>query len=302
MSNTAVSVIVPCYCQACFLADALASVQAQTFPDWECIIVNDGSPDDTAAVARHWMKRDGRFRYVEKVNGGLSNARNAGLRAARGQFIQFLDADDVIKPDKFSRQLNSLGVDASLALACCDYYRAPSNNLNCEIPGACLSPQLKPNQPLLQVVLDWETRLSIPIHCYLLDARFFKVHGVSFDETLPNHEDWDFLIQMLLLQPRVVYLNAKLAVYRQHEASMCYNRGVMRRGFLRAIQKEQRRLKASPQLLAALQTKRREVLKIYADCSPFRRVFYRPTRRILKALLPQPLIRRLRSLKRRHEA
>lgn len=91
-----VSVIIPCYNQAQYLPEALASVQAQTFQAWECIIVNDGSPDNTAVVAQEWGKRDLRFRYLEKPNGGLSSARNAGISAARGEFILPLDADDLI--------------------------------------------------------------------------------------------------------------------------------------------------------------------------------------------------------------
>lgn len=79
-----ISVIVPCYRQAQFLPEALASVQSQTFPDWKCIIVNDGSPDNTAAVAREWVRKDSRCRYIEKPNGGLSSARNCGLKEARG--------------------------------------------------------------------------------------------------------------------------------------------------------------------------------------------------------------------------
>lgn len=100
-----VSVIVPCFNQAGYLPEALGSVLGQTFADWECIIVNDGSPDDTARVAAEWVKRDARFRYIEKANGGLSSARNAGIEAARGQFVQFLDADDALHPRKFELQL-----------------------------------------------------------------------------------------------------------------------------------------------------------------------------------------------------
>ena len=89
-----VSIIVPCYNQAQYLNEALQSVLGQTYTNWECIIVNDGSPDNTAAIAQEWVAKDDRFRYVYKENGGLCNARNTGISKAVGEYILTLDADD----------------------------------------------------------------------------------------------------------------------------------------------------------------------------------------------------------------
>ena len=91
-----VSVIVPCYNQASFLSDALDSVLAQTYTDWECIIVNDGSTDNTEEVAKTYINKDSRFAYVHKNNGGLPSARNFGISKSSGDFILPLDADDLI--------------------------------------------------------------------------------------------------------------------------------------------------------------------------------------------------------------
>ena len=95
-SNPLISIIVPCYNQARYLDECLQSVLEQTYQNWECIIVNDGSPDSTEAVALKWTAQDPRFRYVLKKNGGLSSARNAGIEVAGGQWILPLDADDRI--------------------------------------------------------------------------------------------------------------------------------------------------------------------------------------------------------------
>ena len=94
------SVIIPCYKQAHFLTEAIESVVAQTFSDWEIIIVNDGSPDNTSEVARQLIaKYPGKeIRLLEKPNGGLPGARNAGIRASQGKYLLPLDADDKIKP------------------------------------------------------------------------------------------------------------------------------------------------------------------------------------------------------------
>ncbi|MGD0813047.1 MAG: glycosyltransferase [Verrucomicrobiota bacterium] len=95
-----VSVVIPCYKQAHFLPEAVESVVEQTFSDWEILIVNDGSPDNTSAVANQLIaKHPGKqIRLIEKSNGGLPGARNAGIRAARGKYLLPLDADDKIKP------------------------------------------------------------------------------------------------------------------------------------------------------------------------------------------------------------
>ncbi|WP_374360648.1 glycosyltransferase family 2 protein, partial [Cloacibacterium sp.] len=73
-----ISVVVPCYNQAQYLDECLQSVLNQTYQDWECIIVNDGSPDHTEEIAKNWVEKDTRFIYLSKENGGLSSARNAG--------------------------------------------------------------------------------------------------------------------------------------------------------------------------------------------------------------------------------
>ena len=91
-----ISVIVPCYNQAQYLDECLQSVLDQTHTDWECIIVNDGSPDHTEEIAKKWVEKDARFRYLFKENGGLSSARNAGIEIAKGEWILPLDADDKI--------------------------------------------------------------------------------------------------------------------------------------------------------------------------------------------------------------
>ena len=94
--NPLISVIVPCYNQAQYLDECLQSVLDQTYQNWECIIVNDGSPDHTEEVAKKWLEKDPRFRYIDKENGGLSSARNAGIAIAEGEWILPLDADDRI--------------------------------------------------------------------------------------------------------------------------------------------------------------------------------------------------------------
>ena len=94
----AISVIIPIYNVEKYLRRCLDSVKNQTFQDWEAICVNDGSPDNSAAILAEFAAGDARFKVVNKENGGLSDARNAGMQVATGEYILYLDSDDFIHP------------------------------------------------------------------------------------------------------------------------------------------------------------------------------------------------------------
>ena len=102
-----ISVIVPVYNTARYLARCLDSIAAQTFPDWECICVDDGSTDESGAMLDAYARRDARFRVIHQENGGVSRARNAGLDAARGEWIAFVDSDDWIEPETYELAWNA---------------------------------------------------------------------------------------------------------------------------------------------------------------------------------------------------
>lgn len=230
-----VSIIIPCYNQAHYLPDTLASVLAQTYPNWECIIVNDGSPDNTGEVARKWLDEDNRFRYVYKENGGLSSARNAGLDAARGEYIQFLDADDAIHPEKLELQINALKGTPCNALSVSSYMASTADDLSRKHPTRFMSPEFKSKNYLKELILFWEFRFSIPVHCFLFKSEMFSKNIIRFNKTLPNHEDWECWMNIFALKPEVKYIDKPLAIYRIREDAMSYSRDIMRRGFLQAI-------------------------------------------------------------------
>lgn len=117
-----VSVIIPTFNRAGLLPRAIESVIAQTFGDWELIVVDDGSTDDTAGVIRPYANELGeRFVYLRQRNRGSSHARNAGIEAGVGQFVAFLDSDDQFLPHKLSRQLALFASAPQLGLVYSDY-------------------------------------------------------------------------------------------------------------------------------------------------------------------------------------
>ncbi|HYN69035.1 MAG TPA: glycosyltransferase family A protein [Candidatus Eisenbacteria bacterium] len=121
----AVSVVIPCYGQAEYLGEAVESVVGQTYPDWEIVIVDDGSPDATAAVAHQLIARhpDRPIRLVRQANQGLPSARNSGIAASTGRYVLPLDADDVLLPEMLQKTVDVLDSDPGVAIAYTDYFR-----------------------------------------------------------------------------------------------------------------------------------------------------------------------------------
>lgn len=115
-----VSVIIPCYNYGRFLAEALESIINQTYADWECIIVNDGSDDQTEEVAYIYVNKDKRFKYICQNNQGHSAARNKALQYAQGKYIQFLDADDLLESEKLKLQVDLLDRQSHIDLVYSD--------------------------------------------------------------------------------------------------------------------------------------------------------------------------------------
>jgi glycosyltransferase involved in cell wall biosynthesis len=101
-----VSIIIPTYNYEAFIAATLDSVKNQTYKNWECLIIDDGSKDNTRQIVMDFVATDKRFRYYYQKNAGVSKARNLGLQQAIGEYVQFLDGDDLLQPNKLMLQIN----------------------------------------------------------------------------------------------------------------------------------------------------------------------------------------------------
>ena len=102
-----ISIIVPVYKVEKYLCRCLDSIVAQTFTDWECILIDDGSPDNSGKICDEYAEKDGRFRVIHQENAGVSAARNAGLDAARGEWIGFVDSDDWVESNMYEYLYNN---------------------------------------------------------------------------------------------------------------------------------------------------------------------------------------------------
>ena len=189
--NKLISIIIPCYNQARFLPDAINSLITQTYTNWECIIVNDGSTDNTREVSLNFSHHDSRIFYIEQHNQGLSAARNTGLKRASGDYIQFLDSDDVILKDKLSTQLAGMKNQDGLSVSICRYYFGTHDDIYKRAnKDFDTHTNFNLDRPLQELISRWEGTLSIPVHCFLFDAKIFRNHNIKFNTMLKNHEDW----------------------------------------------------------------------------------------------------------------
>jgi glycosyltransferase involved in cell wall biosynthesis len=207
MQTPKVSIVVPCYNQAQYLDESLNSVLNQTFTQWECIIVNDGSSDDTETVAKQWEVKDPRFIYLYQENGGVSSARNVGIQKAKTAFILTLDADDKYEATFLVKAMTVL-VD------------------NPEIGIVSSWGQFFTNEKKLQVfqskaqsVTDFLFYNGVNMGSSLFrKVCWEQVRG--YDENPENgYEDWEFYLRVCALGWKVHIIEEVLFFYRQNNNS-----------------------------------------------------------------------------------
>lgn len=122
-----VSIITPCYNGAKYIGETIDSVISQTYPDWEMIIVDDGSKDNSAQIVREYAEKDSRITLVQQENAGSAAARNNGIRRAEGQYIALLDADDLWHPDFLEKQIAFMKEKDAVCVFC-SYRRIDENS------------------------------------------------------------------------------------------------------------------------------------------------------------------------------
>jgi glycosyltransferase involved in cell wall biosynthesis len=268
-----VSIIVPVYNGAGFIIETLESARRQTHAGFECIIIDDGSTDNTAEIVQNWIAGDGRgtaadsrFTYLYQPNQGLSAARNTGLDRVKGDFIQFLDADDVLLPTKLEEQLAVMAQDG-VNVSYTDYSAGTSADIfkpaDFYKPAIFHSSASRSSGLLPELIARWESSLVIPPHCWLFSADLFREKKMRFDASLPNHEDFDCWVNIFRSGPGVKYIDKKLCVYRITESSMSKKMFLMGEGFLQALEKQRRVAGQSKELIKVIGKKRRETLKRY---------------------------------------
>ncbi|HTC01545.1 MAG TPA: glycosyltransferase family 2 protein [Ferruginibacter sp.] len=260
-----VSIIIPVYNGHKYILETLVSVKEQHYQNWECIIIDDGSTDDTAIIVQKFIATDKRFKYIHQLNKGLAGARNTGLAHATGSLIQFLDADDVLLPSKIQKQLEHFPIPiegSQMVVSYTDYFFGRSDNIH-ELYNEYIPSQFNTKNYLTELIDRWESSFAIPCHCFLFSAIFFTKYKINFDTSLPNHEDFDCWVKIFSLHPQIKYVDEKLCIYRIADGSMSKNMKLMGEGFLQSLNKHIDSNKFSIAEKRILIRKRRTVLGSY---------------------------------------
>lgn len=230
-SSSLVSVIVPIYNVEQYLSACLDSVLNQTLRDIEVICVNDGSTDDSASIVREYMQCDARFRLFEQENKGLSAARNAGLRLAKGQYIQFLDADDILLPAKLEMQVAAIEECQADVCVChhAMFTDTPAQTWENEFSQSTYD--LTP----AGFLYNWGRTFVIAIHSGLFRTSFLQQHNIIFDEKVRACEDWIFWTNLSYKRAIFCEIPDKLALYRVQPSSMTQDKAYMQRNRVHAF-------------------------------------------------------------------
>jgi glycosyltransferase involved in cell wall biosynthesis len=210
-----VSVIIPVYNQMQFVSQAIESVLAQTFIDYEIIVINDGSTDNTAEVLANYEKH---IRLITQTNAGLSAARNSGLTIARGEMIGFLDADDLWYPGMLSTMVAHLRRNPHIDLVCGAWDVIDEK-------GRIIKPLNKPSNFKAKVQADFLRAVATGnlflVHALLIRHKCFECCG-AFDPDLRAVEDWDMWIRLAAHGHKADLIDVPVARYRRHKGNMTY--------------------------------------------------------------------------------
>ena len=188
-----ISIITPCYNAAPYIATTIKSVQQQTFTDWEMIVVDDGSTDNSAHIVSEIAEIDSRIKLIQKENGGSASARKLGLSLAQGEYIQFLDADDRLDKHKLQLQI-TLMEQQSLDVSYTDWCWINMNGETTPTQG------LRCN--LFRLLTIWGPFGTLPQHCFIYKHHFLKKNNINIPTHIKEREDLDFHIEVFSARPK----------------------------------------------------------------------------------------------------
>ncbi len=216
-----ISIIVPIYNVESYLRQCLDSILSQSYQNFECLLVNDGSPDNSADICREYVEKDYRFRYFEKENGGLSSARNVGIENSRGTYITFVDSDDWLDPN-YLEVLHSKIVeyDTDFVIGAYKQFNMSDNCYYTHVWEQDYYEKIWTSQELIIVLPNIENYDS----SYTVSwGKLFKsslFDQIKFNEQRRFGEDFECSFKLYLSMKSCLYIHKALYNYRVHSESM----------------------------------------------------------------------------------
>ena len=216
MNDLKVSIIVPVYNTEKYLRQCIDSILAQTYTDLEIILVDDGSLDSSGAICDEYAAKDSRVRVFHIENGGVSNARNYALDRATGEYVMFVDADDLVKPEYVDRMTNA-AINMSAELAVCRFMHGGRYTLN---DFYAIRNAEKVNIKKINLS-DYRWTGNYAHHevwCSIFDADLIR--DLRFSTQLYIGEDTVFFAQVLKKAGSILFVDEQLYYYRYNESSL----------------------------------------------------------------------------------
>lgn len=214
--NNLISVIIPTFNRASLIGETLDSVLSQTYNNWECIIVDDGSIDGTKEAIEVYSTNDKRFKYFQRPTDrkkGASPCRNYGLEMAKGDYIQFLDSDDLLENNKFEEQIKVLSGISNLCLVTCKWGSFSSSS-NVRVKTEYRS--YRDFEPGVNLLYNFGKHNEyFPPLVYLVSRELIEIAG-KWDETIPKNpnDDGEYFTRIILNADRVVFCDTTSVYYR----------------------------------------------------------------------------------------
>ena len=212
MTNPLISIIIPTYNRAHLIGETLDSILNQTYQNWECIIVDDGSTDNTEEIVTAYVSRDSRFQYHQRPDSyksGGNGARNYGLEASRGEYINWLDSDDLISINKLEYQVSALLENKYDVILCEWLFFKNKDDINYSH-----SRKYKDfNSGIELLNYMGINSIYIPVHIYLIKSQIVNKSG-KWNEFLKLNQDGEFMTRVLLQTNEIKFVENAYALYR----------------------------------------------------------------------------------------
>lgn len=236
MNNVLFTIVVPAYNYGHYLPETLSSIKHQTYTHWECIIINDGSTDNTESIAQGYVLSDNRFRLINRQNSGLVKTRNIGILEATGEYIIILDSDDILRENHLSLIAQTCSFVNSDVVYC-------NTLLWWQHDSFCTFDKIPFRLPEHECSLDSKTMYRRLV----FDSTQMTMHSAAFKKSkaiecglfIPNrgtgYEDNEFWIRMCRSNATFYYINKPIALYRQHSNSIVHSQKMFFEGKLTEV-------------------------------------------------------------------
>lgn len=216
-----ISIIIPVYNVEKYIRQCLDSVISQTFIDWECWLIDDGSTDSSKDICDEYVEKDNRFHVIHKANGGLASARQCGIEHVSGKYVATIDSDDWVEPDYLQSMYDCILEDDADVVTCGYYMNFPDNQMYFSNEPSDISPKTVMHETLRH-------KLHAGLWCKMFKRSLFKDYDVCWPK-YGYYEDMYVFVSVLQYAKKIAYLPKATYHYRFNTNSLSFNADIPKR-------------------------------------------------------------------------